>query len=295
MNVPPPVWTILLTGWSLPWLPVIGILVAAGLYMRGVRVVDSAHPRHPIPASRRNCFLAGLLVLYVAVGSPIAVYDTSLFWVHMIQHLLILNVAAPLLMLGGPITVWIRASSPRTRRRVVLPLLRSRPVAILTFPITCWILLGPLVLYATHFTPMFDAALRLNWVHEIEHALYLFASCLFWWPVVGRDPSRWKLSYPAKLLYLFTAMPALTFLGLALMNSNQVIYPTYAAAAVARGWGLSAIDDQKLAGFIMWVPGSMFVLVAILWTAAQWMRAEERAGERIDRVLDARRATGTAP
>lgn len=289
MNSQRPDWTILLTGWSLPWLPVIGILVSAGLYLRGVRIVNSAHPRHPIPASRRNCFLAGLLVLFLAVGSPIAVYDTSLFWVHMIQHLLILNVAAPLLMLGGPITVWIRASSPRTRRRVVLPLLRSRPVAILTFPVTCWILLGPLVLYATHFTPMFDAALRVDWVHEVEHALYLFASCLFWWPVVGRDPSRWKLSYPAKLLYLFTAMPALTFLGLALMNSNQVIYPTYALAAAARGWGLSAIDDQKLAGFIMWVPGSMFVLVAILWTAAQWMKAEERAGERIDRILDAQR------
>jgi len=295
VDLPPPTWTILITGWSLPWIPVIGILVAGGLYMRGVRIVNAAHPRHPIPASRRNCFLGGLLALFVAVGSPIDVYDTSFFWVHMIQHLIMLNIAAPLLMMGAPVTLWIRASKPRTRRRFILPLLRSRPVAVITFPVTCWILLGPIVLYTTHFTPMFDSALRIDWVHELEHALYLLAACLFWWPVVGRDPSRWKLSYPAKLLYLFLAMPALTFLGLALMNANHVIYPTYAAASAARGWGMSALDDQKLAGFIMWVPGGMFVLAAILWTSAQWMKAEQRAGERIDRILDARRAAGTRP
>lgn len=295
MNAPPPTWGILITGWSLPWLPVIGILVAGGLYMRGVRIVDAAHPRHPIPVARRNCFLGGLLALFLAVGSPIAVYDTSLFWVHMIQHLIMLNIAAPLLMLGAPVTVWIRASSPRTRRRFVLPLLRSRPVAALTFPVTCWILLGPIVLYTTHFTPIFDATLRIDWVHELEHALYLFAACLFWWPIVGRDPSRWKLTFPAKLLYLVLAMPVLTFLGLALVNSNQVIYPTYAAVAAARGWGMSALDDQKLAGFIMWVPGSMLVLAALLWVFGQWMKAEQRAGERIDKVLDARRAAGTNP
>lgn len=290
MNVPPPSWTILLTGWSLPWMPVIGIVVAAGLYLRGVRIVNEANPRHPIPRARRNCFLAGLAALFMAVGSPIDVYDTSLFWVHMIQHLIMLNVAAPLLMLGAPITVWIRASSSRTRRRVVLPLLRSKPVVILTAPLTCWLLLGPIVLYTTHFTPIFDAALRLDWVHQLEHAMYMFAACLFWWPVVGRDPSRWKLSYPAKLLYLFLAMPALTFLGLALMNATQVIYPSYAVAAATRGWGMSALQDQELAGFIMWVPGSMFVLVAILWTFAQWMKAEQRQGERIDRILDAQRS-----
>jgi len=294
---PPPSWSTLLTGWSLPPIPTVSVLVAAGLYVRGVRIVAAKTPRHPIAPWRRNCFLAGLGVLMLSVASPIGLYDTTFFWVHMIQHLLILNVAAPLLMIGTPVTVWIRASSPRMRRHFVLPLLRSKPVAFLTFPIVTWIMLGPVVLYATHFTPVFDVALRNDWVHELEHALYLFAACLFWWPVVGKDPSRWKLGYPAKLLYLFLAMPVLTFLGLALYNTDQVIYPTY--AAVVRDYGVPPLQDQKLAGYIMWVPGGMFFLAALLWTAKQWLDAEKRKGERYDAWLDAReaarKATETSP
>ncbi len=271
----------LLLEWSLPPEVVAGMLLAAGLYMWGARRVADAHPRHPWPWARLVCFLFGLGAVYLALGSPVERYDTTLFWVHMVQHLLLISVAAPLLMLGAPVTLAVRAASPRWRRRI-LRLLRSWPVRVLTFPVVTWGLYAA-VLWGTHFTPIFDAAVRDPALHQGEHALYLLAACLWWWPVVGLDPGRWKLAYPARMLYVFVAMPFMTFLGLALYGADRVLYPAY--TEVARDWGPSPLADQKAGAALMWVTGDVVALVVILVLFGAWMREEARKGERLDAAL----------
>lgn len=278
----------LLLEWSLPPEVVAGLVLAGGLYLWGARRVTDAHPRHPWPWSRLACFLFGLGAVYLALGSPVERYDTTLFWVHMVQHLLLIGVAAPLLMLGAPVTLVVRAASPRWRRRI-LALLHSGPVKVVTFPLVTWGLYAA-VLWGTHFTPVFDEALRSPALHQAEHAAYLFAACLWWWPVVGLDPGRWKLSYPARMLYVFAAMPFMTFLGLALYSSDRVLYPAY--ADVARDWGPSVRGDQKIGAALMWVTGDVLALVVILVLFGAWMREEARRGEQLDAALDRERTAG---
>lgn len=268
-----PTWDILIVGWELPAIPLIVVFVALGLYLRGVRIVNERHPRYPWPIKRRNSFLAGLFVFFLAVGSPVAFYDTTLFWVHMVQHLLLMLVAAPLLMAGGAYTLAIRASRPPLRRKVLLPLIRSRFVTVITFPFVTFLLMNA-VLYATHFTSIFELALENVYIHEIEHVAYMVTACFFWWSVVGVDPSPHKLSYPTKMGYLCMEMPFMIFLGLAIMTTDNVLYQHY--ATVFRDWGPTPLSDQRLAGFIMWVPGGLIMLGVTLSVFSQWIQAEER-------------------
>ncbi len=283
-GVPRPGVDVLWTGWSLPLLPLALILLAAGLYIQGVRIDRRRNGANALSSRRTAAFMSGLGVIYLATGSPVEAYDTTLFGVHMVQHILLFAIAAPLVMAGTPVTLAIRASSSGFRRSVLLPVLRSKPVEVITFPVVTWGLFAG-VLWITHITPIFDATLSNVWLHELEHAIYLIAACLFWWPVIGRDPSRWKLTYPAKLLYLFLGMPVMTFLGLYLINAEQVVYPTY--ATVARTWGPDPLTDQELAGFIMWAIGGLIFLGWVLAIATMWLAAEERRGELLNERLDA--------
>ena len=132
---PEPDASILLTGWSFDptvWLPV---LLAATVYLLAVRQVDGAHPDNPVPRRRVAYWLVGLGALILALQSPIERYDTTLFSIHMVQHLLLTMVAAPLLVLSAPITLLLRAASSRARKRWILPVLHSRVVRILSFPV----------------------------------------------------------------------------------------------------------------------------------------------------------------
>jgi putative membrane protein len=269
--------------WSVPVLTVGMIAVAAALYVRGVRSVRDRTPGTPWPKGRSVAFGVGLALLFVAAVSPIGTYEDALFSVHMVQHLLIVMIAAPLLMAAAPVTLAIRASTPGFRRKVLLPFLRSKPVEFLTNPVVAWLLFAS-VLWGAHFTPLFDAALRNDWWHEFEHALFLGSACLFWWAVLGVDPSRWKLPYPAKVLYLFLAMPLMAFLGMVILEASEPLYPTY--AATARVWGIDALADQHLAAFLMWVPSGLITLTVMLVVVGRWMRSEEERAKLVDARLD---------
>ena len=276
-----------LLAWSFEahvWLP----LLAAGLlYRAGVGRVARAHPTNPMPRWRAWCWYAGLAVLLIALASPIAAYDTTLFWVHMVQHLLLTLVAAPLLALGAPITLALRVSSADIRRRVILPLLHSLPLRVLSFPVLTWLLFAA-VMWASHFSPLFDAALENEAVHVFEHALYLGVAMLFWWPVVGADPSPWRLPHAARLAYLFLGMPQSSFLGLAILSAPAVLYPHY--ATLDRDWGPTPLADQQLAGGIMWAGGDLLFLTGLILALWVWLRAEEAEGRRADARLDREQA-----
>ncbi len=272
-----------ITAWSLEvhiWLPVVLLALAYGA---GVRAVARAHPANPVPRRRAMAWYGGLLALFVALQSPIATYDTTLFSVHMIQHLLLTMVVAPLLVLGAPITLLLRVVSPSARKDMVLPILHSRAARLISFPVVAWVIFAG-VMYGSHFSPLFDAALENVYLHLLEHALYLGAGLLFWWPVVGADPSPWRMPHAARVLYVFLGMPWSSFLALAIFSAPGVLYPHY--ATFPRDWGPTPLADQQLAGGIMWIGGDGLFLVALIAMVAAWLRAEDDEGRRADARLD---------
>jgi putative copper resistance protein D len=263
------------------------LLVAALVWIRLVGRVDRAHPANPVPRRRTVAFVAGLGAIAIALMSGIDAYDTTLFSVHMVQHILLTLVAAPLIALGAPITLLLRASSPDVRRRVILPILHSRVLRVLSFPVVTWLLFAG-VMWGSHFSPLFDASLENPLVHDLEHALYLAAGLLFWWPAVGLDPSPWRLPHPVRAMYVFLQMPQNTFLAVTILNATAVLYPHY--ATLVRTWGPPALEDQRLAGALMWLTGDIVFLVALGAILAGWMRHEKSREAVVDRRLDAERA-----
>src|SRR3970282_2175141 len=184
----PPDAATLLLGWSFEPVLVLPLLAAAVAWWRLLGAADRAHPDHPVPALRRWSFLAGLLAIAVALQSGIERYDTTLFSVHMVQHILLTLVAPPLLALGAPITQLLRAASPATRARWILPVLRSRLGGGRSHPVVAWRVLVS-VIWATHFSPLFDLSLEEPLVHDVEHVLYIGSAILFWFSARVLDPA----------------------------------------------------------------------------------------------------------
>ena len=276
----PPSAATLLLGWTFEPLPTLGIAVAAIWWWWAVRRVNAAHPTNPVPVRRSVAFAAGLAALAVALVSGVDRYDTALFSVHMFQHLLLAMVAAPLIALSAPITLVLRLVSPATRRRWVLPVLHSRVTRILAFPVVAWVIFAS-VMWVSHFSPLFDAALEDPLVHDLEHALFLGAGLLFWWPAVALDPAPWRMPHPARALYVFLQMPQNTFLAVVLLSAQAALYPHY--ATLVRTWGPTPLADQQAAAGIMWLVGDAIFLVAVMAIVVGWMRAEARDTARLDR------------
>lgn len=282
-----PTLSTLWTAWSFEpdvWL---AILLAGLGWVTVVRRVDRLHPANPVPRFRSWSWFGGLGAIVLALASPIEHYDTTLFSVHMIQHLILTMVAAPLLVAAAPVTLLLRFATPEARRRRLLPLLGSRPVVTLSHPVVAWLLFAGFM-WASHFSPLFDAALEDPLIHRLEHALFLGTALLFWWPVVGADPSPRRMGHPARILYLALGMPWATFLALAIFSSSHVLYEHY--ATLERDWGMSPLEDQAWAGGIMWAGGDLVFISALVLAVAAWLRAEEREGRRLDARLEAERA-----
>jgi putative membrane protein len=255
------------------------LLLAAGLLW--LVAADRARAAHgPAAVSRRRTalFLAGLGVLAVALVSPLDAGAAARFSLHMVQHLLLTMVAAPLLVLARPVTLALQAATPATRGRL-LAALRSRPLAALTAPPLAWCGFA-LVLWATHFSPLYQAALGNPALHALEHLAYLGTALLFWSAVAAADPSPARLSPPARILYLLLAMPQMTFLGLAVYSARHALYPAY-------GLDQAALADQRLAGALMGGTGVLVVVPAVCALVLDWLAREERAARRADARLDA--------
>jgi len=283
----PPSVANLLFGWSFEPAIILPLVAAAVVWVAWVRRVNAAHPSTPVPRRRTAFFLAGLAAIAVALQSGIERYDTSLFSIHMVQHLLLTLVAAPLLALSAPVTLALRVATPRVRQRVILPILHSRVLRAISHPVVAWLLFAG-VMWGTHFSPLFDLSLENRFVHDLEHALYLGTALLFWWPAVGLDPSPWRLPHPARVLYVFLQMPQNTFLAVVILNATAPLYPHY--ATLVRSWGPSALVDQQAAGAVMWLGGDLLFIGAIGAILAGWMRFEERGTRGADRREEAERA-----
>jgi cytochrome c oxidase assembly factor CtaG len=263
------------------------LAAAALLWLVAARGVRAARGPWAVSWRRSALFLGGLGATAVALESPIDAAAATRFSAHMVQHLLLALVAAPLLVLARPVTLVLQASTPATRRRLLLPALHSRPLAAITSPPLAWCGFA-LVMWATHFSPLYEAALANPGLHALEHLAYLGSAVLFWSVVAAADPSPARLSPPARILYLFLAMPQMTFLGLAIYGARHVLYPAY-------GTGPAALADQRLAGALMGGSGVLVFLPAIGVLLLDWWAREERAARRADARLDRTLGLGGDP
>jgi putative membrane protein len=243
--------------------PLVGLVVAAVLYALGRREHDTIR--------RDACFYGGLLVLVVAIDSPVDTYADRLFWVHMVQHVLLTMVAPPLLLLGRPWPRTIRSLPLAARRAIARVLLACRPVAA---PVVAFVLFNG-VLVAWHVPALFDLTLRNEAVHDLEHALFLSTALLFWVHLVPTS-RRPRLQVLPRIAYGVGAILVSWALAVVLGFASHPLYGQYAALAHRPG-GLSALADQQLAAGIMWVPASIPFTVAVLVAA---YRAMEPTRER---------------
>ena len=279
----------MLTAWAFDPVPTIGAGVAALGYVAVRQRLrsgpDAAWARSHAGRGRLICYCAGLLAIVVAVNGPPDALAGVSFSAHMVQHLLLQLVAPPLLLLGAPLTLLLRANPPWLPRRVLVPVLRSRAVRVLAHPVTA-LALFTVVLVASHLTPFYNLTLQHEWLHELEHIAFFVTALLFWWPAIGVDPAPHRLSYPGRLLYLLLDMPIMAFLGLAIANSSRVLYPYYATHLPP--WGASALQDQGVAGTIMWISGTFTMIPAMAVVFLRWLDEDARKQAR----REARQAPG---
>jgi len=255
-------------------VPTAGVAVAGLAYLAAWRRTAP----HRRPRARAVAYGTGLLALLVAVdGPPDALADRS-FAAHMVQHLLIQFVAAPLLVSGGIVTLLLRADPPWLPRRVLASVLRGRAPRFLTRPpVALALFIG--VLAGTHLSPLYDLALRHPWVHETEHVAYLVTALLLWWPLIGTDPMPSRPAPAVRLLGLMLLMAATALLGMAIAGAGHVLYPTYAAHPPP--WG-SALADQRQAGTLMWVSGMVTIVPAMAALVLRWLDEDARDQARRD-------------
>jgi putative copper resistance protein D len=267
------------------WPPVVTVAVAlvALLWVRATRQVAREHPGNPYPRRRTVSFAAALLLVLLALQSGIERYDTTLFSMHMVQHLILLFPVPILLLQAGPVTLLLRVASPRWRARI-LAVLQSRAVGVISHPLVGWTLLVA-VMWGTHLSVMFETALEDEFIHNMEHALYLSTALLFWAPIFSVDPIRHRLRGGSALAYLITQMPQNSFLGVAIMFSSTPLYPHY--VSLQRAWGPTPLEDQQLAGAIMWLVGDALFLAAIFVVLAALAKSEDRPESRYDEAQTA--------
>jgi cytochrome c oxidase assembly factor CtaG len=224
-----------------------------------------------------------MVLLWVVLQGPTGVFDDTFLWAHMVQHIVLVMVCAPLLLLGAPVLLVLRVSSPKLRRRWVVPLLRSRPADALTNPVTTWLVLT-VVIVGTHFTPFYELALEHSNLHKfVEHPLYLGAALLYFYPLLPGSLATCRVTPAGRVLSLVLMMVPETMTGFFIYASPYVMYPFY--AHVSRPFGLGPLADQQLGGALMWA-GSMLIDAGWVALAAHaWLRSEEARGRRSDAVL----------
>jgi cytochrome c oxidase assembly factor CtaG len=267
--LPPLGWQAVLTQWELA--PIVTALTAitAVLYLWGVLRVRRRHPARPWPLWRTAFFLGGLVVVVLATQSGLGAYDDVLFWDHMVQHLMLIMIAPPMLVVGQPVTLLLHASHNPLHtwtKRVI----RSRVVTFLTWP-PFGLVAYAATIVATHLTGLTTYVLTHPLAHDAEHALYLVVGYLFFLPILGREPIRWRLSYPIRFLLLAVAMPVDTFTGLILSMQDT---PLHATDGPAPPGSPSPLQDIHWAGAIMWVAGDALMFAFMMLVFLMWARSD---------------------
>jgi putative membrane protein len=268
---PPKAWT---GDPALAW-----VVCAAWLYWLGGR-----HIRRPRATAtdrwRTASFVAGLATIVIALDSPIDDLADKLLWVHMVQHILLLMVAPPLLALGRPWNRMWHGLPLHFRRRIARTVTQSprwgpvrRAARALGDPVPSWLLFSG-TLIAWHLPGPYDATLHSQATHALEHAMFFGTGLLFWTRVIDSPPWRSPLADTARAVYVGLAMVVSWVLAVVLALATTPLYAAYAAEA-SRPGGISALGDQQLAAGMMWVPGSIPFTIALMFVAYRWLQPKQ--------------------
>jgi cytochrome c oxidase assembly factor CtaG/putative copper export protein len=275
----------LLTDWRFDLVYGTAAIVLAGLYLAGVWRLRKRGDAWP--AGRLVAWLAGCLVILLATSSGIGRYSPAMFSVHMGSHMMLSMVAPVLLVLGGPVTLALRAlpaagrDAPPGPREWLLAAVHSPVSRFLTHPIVA-LLLFVGSFYALYFSGLFDAALNYHWAHLAMNAHFLLAGYVFYWPVIGVDQAPRRIPPIGRLGMMFAAMPFHAFFGVILMNMQNVIGQLF-YSQLRLPWVGDLLTDQRLGGGIAWAAGEIPVLLVLIALLVQWARADEREAKRKDR------------
>jgi putative membrane protein len=258
--------------WNLDPVLLLGFLLAAWAYRRG----QTSGPKRQVDTWRARCFTAALVAIGLALLSPLDALSSALASAHMVQHLLLILVAAPLLALSAPSGAVLRGSplavrraTGRWRRRLGLT---HGNLRALRHPAAVWLLqVG--VLWFWHAAAPYDAALGSEPLHLLEHASFLATAVLFWHVVIGVRGSV-RVSGGLGVLLVFAMAMQSVFLSVLLTFARTPWYSGYATTTAS--WGLDPLTDQQLAGVIMWIPAGGIYLVAALALLVAWVRSTER-------------------
>ena len=222
---------------------------------------------------RALSFCGGLVAVGLALFSPLDRWSAALFAIHMIQHEMLMLIAAPLLIFGRPLPLFLWAFSVRKRASIARAALRIKGFWVtLLSPLTAW-LLHALALWIWHAPAFFDAALRNETVHEVQHLSFLGSALIFWASMVE---NRRQAHQGAAVVYLFTTTIHTSVLGALITFATRPWYSAYLQTPLQ--WGLTALEDQQLGGLIMWLPGSLVYVGIALALLLDWIRASERDG-----------------
>lgn len=276
-----------------PFFPLLAA-AAVGFYLAGVRRLR----RRGIswPAGRTAVWLVGWLFVLVVTSSGLARYGPVLNSVHMVQHMTLSMLAPVLLVLGGPLTLALRALRPagekgtRGPREWLQVVLHSRVVRLLSHPLVA-MAVYLVSLYGLYYTDLYELTLRSHVAHLLSFVHFLTVGSLFFWIVIGIDPAPRRLPHAARVLLLMVWLAFHTIFSLALMQSAAPLAPDW-FSALDRPWGPSALDDQKTAGQIAWGFGDIPIVATIAALVVQWIRADEREARRIDRAAARAAARG---
>lgn len=265
------------SAWSWDPLILLSIGLVAIVYARGLCRIRRRAKRASTELWRAPAVGSGLVIPILALQSPIGTYDNRLFSIHMLQHMLLVLGAAPLLLIGAPLLplLW---GLPDQERRGVGRLLRGRGPLHgfghrITQPLVAEVLfLGTLAVW--HLPVLYDTAQGHSIAHNLEHALLLGTALLFWWPLLPSTDASKRMGHGLAVVYLAAAAVDGTVIGALLTFSSEPLYATYRLAP--RIAELSVLQDQQLAGLIMWVPSGLVYLSAILVQVGLLLRSDER-------------------
>ena len=259
-------------GFTVHWSTVIGLLALFALYQWRAWVHRRRDPQQRPSALRHLSFAAGLVAIFLALNGPLHdISDFYLFSGHMVQHLVLTFVTPPLLLLGVP--GWMYR--PALRVPAVAAVARAITNPFATFAIF------NLILAVWHLPPMYNSAMYYHSVHIVQHLMFLVGAVLVWWPMLSPLPELPRLSYPGQMLYSFLLTLPMTIISIFIVYADHTLYPAYASAP--RLWGLSPLEDQRLGGLIMWIPGGLFfyaltTVIFFKWTASA---RDDRAGAQV--------------
>jgi cytochrome c oxidase assembly factor CtaG len=255
------------------------VAYGAFAYLRGWRRLGSSSRARPV--FRATAFMAGLFALWVALGSPLETLDDELLTFHMTQHLLLMLVAPPLLLLGEPVEPFFHGLPRFFVRRGLGPLLRYGPAKqlghLVTHPVFCW-LAATIALLGWHVPAAFELAVRSDGWHVLEHMSFLATSILFWWPVIQPWPSVARWSRAAIPVYLFFGMLANDALSACLCFSERVLYSSYASGSPR--FSMQPLDDQACSGALMWIVGALVFGTSAFLVTARLFSTRPRSADR---------------